>query len=155
VALIRIGRETLAVRARQVFNSVMKRLGLFFAIFAGCCFSALAADDYHYDRSRQVLLPRDAWGILHNSKELNETDFAHREPWRLFYYNKSRQELAKDPAYIGAVQEALKRNGYYCGPIDGVLSDEVGNAIALLQKNYGYRVNGLLTVSVRRALYLP
>jgi hypothetical protein len=35
------------------------------------------------------------------------------------------------------------------------MSDEVSNAIALLQKNYGYRVNGLLTISVRRALYLP
>jgi hypothetical protein len=124
------------------------------AFFAGSL-TLFAADDYHFGRARQALLPRDAWGILHNSKELNETDFAPREPWRLFYYNKSRRELEKDPAYMGAVQEGLRRNGYYCGPVDGVMSDEVGNAIALLQKNYGYRVNGLLTVSVRRALYLP
>ncbi len=133
----------------------MKQLGLLAASFFGCCAFVFAADDYHVGRARQALLPRDAWGILHNSKELNETDFAAREPWRLFYYNKSRRELEKDPAYMGAVQEALRRNGYYCGPLDGVMSDEVGTAIALLQKNYGYRVNGLLSVSVRRALYLP
>ncbi|MGZ4984319.1 MAG: peptidoglycan-binding domain-containing protein [Chthoniobacterales bacterium] len=53
------------------------------------------------------------------------------------------------------MQEALRRNGFYCGPIDGVFSDEVSNAIAVLQKNYGHHVNGRLTVSVRRALYLP
>lgn len=123
--------------------------------FLACSIPALAADDYHVGRARQALLPRDSWGILHNSKDLNETDFAPREPWRLFYYNKSRRELEKDPAYMGAVQEALRRNGYYCGPIDGTMSDEVSNAIALLQKNYGYRVSGLLTLSVRRALFLP
>ena len=133
----------------------MKQSVLVAALFFGCSAFLSAADDYHVGRARQALLPRDSWGILHNSKELNETDFAAREPWRLFYYNKSRRELEKDPAYMGAVQEALRRNGFYCGPIDGVMSDEVGNAIALLQKNYGYRVNGLLTVSVRRALYLP
>jgi hypothetical protein len=132
----------------------MKRCAFFVAALC-CCISARAADEYHFGRSRQALVPRDSWGVLHTSKDLNETDFAHREPWRLFYYTKSRLELAKDPAYMGAVQEALKRNGYYCGPIDGVMSDEVSNAIAQLQKSYGYRVNGLLTVSVRRALYLP
>jgi hypothetical protein len=125
------------------------------AVLVCSCSSIYAADDYHVGRARQALLPRDSWGILHNSKEIYEPDFEHREPWRLFYYNKSRRELEKDPAYMGALQEALKRNGFYCGPIDGVMSDDVRNAIAQLQKNYGYRVNGLLTISVRRALYLP
>ncbi len=118
-------------------------------------FSATAADEYHLGRSRQPLVPRDSWGVLHTTPVLNETDFERRDPWRLFYYAKSRHELAKDPAYMGAVQEALLRNGFYCGPIDGVFSEDVIDAIARLQKAYGYRVNGALTISVRRALYLP
>lgn len=133
----------------------MNRFGLVAALVAASSLTAWAADEYHVGRARQPLIPRDQWGVLHNSKELYDTDFAHQEPWRLFYYNKSRRELANDPAYMGALQEALRRNGYYCGPIDGVFSDEVSHAIALLQKNYGYRVNGALTISVRRALFLP
>ncbi|MGZ5023779.1 MAG: peptidoglycan-binding domain-containing protein [Chthoniobacterales bacterium] len=133
----------------------MKRHGLCLVLFAASCLSVYAADDYHFDHVRTALLPRDEWGILHTSKVLNETDYAHTEAWRLFYYNKSGHELERDPAYMGAVQEALRRNGFYCGPIDGVFSDEVSNAIAVLQKNYGHHVNGRLTVSVRRALYLP
>lgn len=116
---------------------------------------ARAADDFHLGRSRQPLLPRDSWGVLHTSAELNETDFEYREPWRLFYYSKSRHDLMKDRAYIGQVQSVLQRTGYYCGPIDGIFSDEVSEAIAHLQKAHGFRVNGALTVSVRRALYLP
>jgi hypothetical protein len=131
----------------------MRRLAFCVVLFIGC--SAFAADEFHLGRSRQPLVPRDDWGVLHTTPQLNEPDYARRESWRLFYYNKSRQELAKDPAYTGAVQEALQRNGYYCGPIDGVWNEEMIDAIAKLQKAYGYRVNGALTVSVRRALRLP
>lgn len=134
----------------------MKKFACLLLAAASFCSSALAADDYHVGRARQALLPRDAWGVLHTSASaLNETDYAHHEAWRLFYYNKSRRDLAKDPAYVGAVQEALQRNGFYCGPIDGVWNDDVIDAIAHLQKAYGYKVNGALTISVRRALYLP
>lgn len=133
----------------------MKRHGLCLVIFAACCLSARGADDYHWDRVRTSLLPRDEWGILHTTKQVYEADYAHTEAWRIFYYNKPGHELVRDPAYMGAVQEALKRNGFYCGPINGIFTDEVSNAIAVLQKNYGYHVNGQLTVSVRRALYLP
>jgi peptidoglycan hydrolase-like protein with peptidoglycan-binding domain len=49
----------------------------------------------------------------------------------------------------------LRRLGYYCGPIDGVFSGEVSDAIARLQKNYSMRVTGTLTIPVRRALHLP
>ena len=65
------------------------------------------------------------------------------------------RQIMADPAYVGALQVALRRNGYYCGPINGVFSDEVSDAIARLQKGYAMRVNGALTVGVRRALYLP
>lgn len=133
----------------------MKRLAFVVALFSVAIFNVRAADDYHVGRFRQPLVPRDSWGVLHVTPKVDETDFAPHELWRLFYYVKSRHELAKDPAYMGAVQEALRRNGFYCGPIDGVMSEEVSDAIARLQKAYGYRVNGALTVSVRRALYLP
>jgi len=114
-----------------------------------------SAQEFKLFRSRDPLAPRDSWGLLHRSAVLNETDFERREGLRFFYYSKSRQDLAQDRAYIGAVQVALERTGFYCGPIDGVLSDEVSDAIARLQKAHGHRVNGALTVSVRRALFLP
>ncbi len=117
--------------------------------------SAAALDDDPLFHSRDPLSQRDSWGSLHQSPVLNPNDFAPRESWRLFYYSKSRHALAADPAYMGALQVALQRNGYYCGPINGFFSPEVSNAIARLQKNHSMRVTGTLTVPVRRALYLP
>ena len=60
-----------------------------------------------------------------------------------------------DPAYVGALQTALRRLGYYCGAIDGVFSDEVIDAVEHMQKNYSMRVTGTITIPVRRALRLP
>ena len=65
------------------------------------------------------------------------------------------EQLIVQPAYVGGLQRDLRRLGYYCGPIDGVFSDEVSEAIARLQKNYSMRVTGTLTDPVRRALHLP
>lgn len=124
------------------------RCSLVALAFACCVSPALAS-------ARNPLAPRDSWGLLHQNPSLNDTDFERRETWRLFYYSRSRAVVAADPAYVGALQVALRRNGYYCGPIDGVFSDEVGDAIAHLQKAYSMRVNGALTVPVRRALHLP
>ena len=101
------------------------------------------------------LAQRDEWGLLHQTPALNSTDFEPREDCRLYYYSKSRHVVMADPAYVGALQVALRRKSYYCGPIDGVFSDEVSDAIARLQKGYSMRVNGALTVAVRRALHLP
>jgi peptidoglycan hydrolase-like protein with peptidoglycan-binding domain len=53
------------------------------------------------------------------------------------------------------LQTALRRRGYYCGPIDGVFTAEVSAAISHMQKNYSMTVTGTLTVPVRRALFLP
>jgi Putative peptidoglycan binding domain len=103
-----------------------------------------------------TLAPRDDWGLLHQSRTtLYETDFAPRYGWRPLYYLESGRELIAKPAYVGALQRDLARLGYYCGPIDGVFSDEVSEAIASLQKNYSQRVTGTLTVPVRRVLHLP
>jgi hypothetical protein len=105
--------------------------------------------------STDPLAPRDEWGLLHQSPSLNSTDFERRHPLRLFYYFESGQSLTSNLAYVGALQRDLIRLGYYCGPIDGVFSDELSDAIARLQKNYSMRVTGTLNIPVRRALHLP
>jgi hypothetical protein len=116
-----------------------------------------AADLIDEDFLRRVdpLAPRDGWGLLHQMREVNAVDFAHRYPARWFYYFKASEQVATQPAYIGAAQRELRRLGYYCGPIDGIYSPEVGDAIAALQKNHSMHVTGALTDSVRRALHLP
>jgi putative peptidoglycan binding protein len=127
-------------------------------------FSAVIAradlNDIFFDRPffhhTDTLAPRDDWGLLHQSRTtLYETDFASRYSPRAAYYGMSGRQLITQPAYVGALQRDLSRLGYYCGPIDGVFSDEVGEAIASLQKNYSMRVTGTLTVPVRRVLHLP
>ena len=127
-------------------------------------FSAVIAradvNDIFFDRPffhhTDTLAPRDDWGLLHQSRTtVYETDFAPRHGWRPLYYFESGRELIAKPAYVGALQRDLARLGYYCGPIDGVFSDEVSEAIASLQKNYSMRVTGTLTIPVRRVLYLP
>ncbi len=106
-------------------------------------------------RSTDSLAARDEYGLLHQFPEVNPTDFAARYTWRPIYYLQSGEFLVTRPAYVGALQDALRRRGYYCGPIDGMFSAEVSNAIARMQKNYSMRVTGTLTLPVRRALHLP
>jgi Putative peptidoglycan binding domain len=116
--------------------------------------SARASDDPLF-HSTDSLAPRDEWGVLHQMPTLYPTDFSYRSGYRTYYYLKSGRELLTDPAYVGALQVCLRNRGYYCGPIDGVMSEEITDAIARLQKNHAQRVTGKLTVPVRRALHLP
>ena len=127
-------------------------------------FSAVVAradiNEIFFDRPffhhTDTLAPRDDWGLLHQSRTtLYETDFAPPFSPRAAYYGMSGRQLITQPAYVGALQRDLSRLGYYCGPIDGVFSDEVSEAIASLQKNYSMRVTGTLTIPVRRVLHLP
>jgi len=113
------------------------------------------ASDEPLFHSTDALAPRDEWGVLHQSPVLYPTDFSYRHCHRIFYYLKSGRELLTDPAYVGALQVCLRNRGYYCGPIDGIMSEDISDAIARLQKNYTQRVTGRLTVPVRRALHLP
>lgn len=122
---------------------------------SGLCVTAASAMDDPIFHSTDALAARDEWGTLHQSPALNPTDFAPRYHWRPLYYLESGRDLAAQPAYVGALQVALVRLGYYCGPIDGIFSPEVADAIARLQKNYSMRVTGRLSVPVRRALFLP
>src|SRR2546423_2554736 len=125
-------------------------------------FAVQAADDHDpffftpFFHHNDTLAPRDDWGLLHQSRTtIYETDFASRYSPRAAYYGMSGSQLITQPAYVGALQRDLARLGYYCGPIDGVFSDEVSEAIASLQKNYSQRVTGTLTIPVRRVLHLP
>ena len=111
--------------------------------------------DYGIFRSTDPLAQRDEWGTVHQTPHVNATDFAPRYAWRWEYYFKARQQLLLDPAYVGSLQTALRRLGYYCGPVDGVFSPEVSYAIARLQKSYSMRVTGNLDIPVRRALHMP
>ena len=117
--------------------------------------AARAADDDPLFHSENPLALRDEWGRLHQMKNVIPTDYEPRSGSRWYYYFKSRHELLRDPAYVASLQSVLHNRGYYCGPIDGVMSDLVSDAIAKVQKNYAQRVNGQLTVPVRRALNLP
>jgi hypothetical protein len=136
----------------------MKRIALVLILALG---AAIAQGDeydivdYDFIRSVDPLAQRDDWALLHQGKTLNATDFAPRYKWRWSYYFKSNQEVIQQPAYVGSMQTALRRLGYYCGPVNGVFTPEVSDAIARLQKNSSMRVTGTLTVPVRRALHLP
>ena len=114
-----------------------------------------AQDDDPLFHSINPLAPRDEWGRLHQMPNVDETDYFPKSGSRVYYYFKSRHELLRDPAYVAALQTVMRNRGYYCGPIDGVNSDLVSDAIARVQKNHLQRVNGQLTIAVRRALHLP
>jgi hypothetical protein len=136
----------------------MKRIGIvFIAMFVACnVASGFIVDEeifsYH---SVDSLAPRDEHGLLHQMPTVRATDFDRRYKQRWIYYFKANEQLMAQPAYVGALQRDLRRLGYYCGPVDGVFSNEVSDAIARLQKNYSMRVSGTLTDPVRRALHLP
>jgi hypothetical protein len=116
--------------------------------------TAFASDDPLF-HSTDPLAAYDDYGKLHQGPWLNSADFEARYSWRPEYYFQSGSALILQPAYVGALQVALRRHGYYCGEIDGNFSPAVADAIARLQKNYSMRVTGTLTVPVRRALFLP
>src|SRR6266436_2982325 len=126
---------------------------------AMCVWGPMAARagriDHPLFHSTDPLAPRDELGLLHQMARVNPTDFAPRYHWRPLYWLEGQRDLIAQPAYVGALQRDLRRLGYYCGPIDGIFSDEVSDAIARLQKNHSMRVSGTLTDPVRRALHLP
>jgi Putative peptidoglycan binding domain len=114
-------------------------------------------DIFYHDifRPTDPLAQRDEYALLHQGKAVNATDFAPRYRWRWCYYFKAPEQLVVDPAYVGSMQTALRRLGYYCGPVDGIFTPQVAYAIARLQKNYSMRVTGTLTDPVRWALHMP
>jgi hypothetical protein len=136
----------------------MKRVAL--AVILGLGAAIAQADEYNVldvdiFRSVDALAQRDEWGLLHQGKRVYDTDFAPRYKWRWIYYFKANEQLIVQPAYVGSMQTALRRLGYYCGPINGVFTSEVSDAIARFQKNASMPVTGTFTESVRYGLHLP
>jgi hypothetical protein len=136
----------------------MKRIAL--ALIFGLGAAIAQADEFevlshNIFRPTDPLAQRDDWGLVHQGPHVNATDFAPRYHWRLGYYFMAPEQLILQPAYVGSMQTTLRRLGYYCGPVDGVFTSEVADAIARLQKNYSMHVTGTLTDSVRRALHMP
>ena len=137
----------------------MKRMAL--ALIVGSLGITIAQADefdvlaHDFFRPTDSLAQRDEYGLVHQGPHVNATDFAPRYHWRWVYYFKAPEQLILDPAYVGSMQTALRRLGYYCGPVDGVFTPVVADAIARLQKNYSMQVTGTLTDSVRRALHMP
>jgi hypothetical protein len=126
-------------------------LGLSF----GLALSSIRAADVPFFHERDPLINSDKWGPFHQMPRVNAVDYAWRYHDRYYYYFQSGNQLVRDPAYVGVLQVSLRSRGYYCGPIDGVMSDDVRDAIARVQKNHWQRVTGTLTVPVRRVLSLP
>lgn len=124
-------------------------------LFFGLCATSVSASDHPLFHSTNPLAARDEWGVLHQMPNVDATDYERRSGSRWYYYFKSRHELLRDPAYVASLQGVLRSRGYYCGPIDGIMSEDVSLAIARVQRNYAQRVTGTLTVPVRRALHLP
>ena len=133
---------------------IMNKSGLLALVAVLLAVPAFADDDPLF-HSTNPIAPGDEWGRLHQMPTVDETDYFHRSGSRWYYYFKSRHELLRDPAYVASLQTVLRNRGYYCGPIDGINSELVSDAIAKVQRNYVQRVNGQLTVPVRRALNLP
>ncbi|HEY1583536.1 MAG TPA: peptidoglycan-binding domain-containing protein [Chthoniobacterales bacterium] len=113
-------------------------------------FASLADNLFYTD----PLAQRDDLGLLHQMPYVNRVDLAPRH-CRIGYYFQSGVSLTSDPAYVGALQTALYRRGYYCGPVDGVFSVEVSAAIARMQRNNSQIITGTLTRGVRSGLHLP
>jgi len=131
-----------------------------FALILGLGATITRADEYDvlshdFFRPTNPLAQRDEFGLVHQGPHVNATDFAPRYHWRWMYYFKASEQVILDPAYVGSMQTALRRLGYYCGPIDGVFTAEVADSIARLQKNYSMHVTGTLNDPVRRALHMP
>ena len=137
----------------------MKRMAL--ALILGSLAATIAHADEFDVLSHDIFRPtdslaqRDEYGLVHQGPHVNATDFAPRYHWRWVYYFKAPEQLILDPAYVGSMQTALRRLGYYCGPVDGVFTPMVADAIARLQKNYSMQVTGTLTDPVRRTLHMP
>src|SRR5256885_10439581 len=110
-------------------------------LIAACAISVRAQDDDPLFHSINPLAPRDDWGRLHQMPKVDETDYFPRSGSRLYYYFKSRHELLRDPAYVASLQTVLRSRGYYCGPVDGVMSDRVSEGIARAQRNYLHNVD--------------
>src|SRR3954464_15349485 len=113
----------------------MKTAVLIACIVGGLGFGTARAQDIEefWLRPYDTLAQRDEYGLLHSSKQVKPTDMESRYHCRPFCYLGGGRDLVREPGYVGSLQESLRRLGYYCGPIDGVFTDEVAASIAHMQ----------------------
>lgn len=84
------------------------------------------------------------------SRENSRGNYQYQEP-RARYYD---QQYSRSNSVEGAVQLALARNGYYNGPVDGMLGPMSRRAIANYQADRGLRVTGYPNSSLLNSLGL-
>ena len=90
--------------------------------------------------------------IVNHGKRVIESDDSHQyqEP-RARYYD---QQNYRHSSMEAAVQQALARNGYYNGPIDGNIGPMSRRSIANYQSDRGMRVTGYPNASLLASLGL-
>src|SRR5438093_8851011 len=102
----------------NLFFMTLRWLPLFLVFGFGASIAQSGVYDiFEYDifRSTDPLAQRDEWGLLHQGRTtVNSTDFAPRYPYRFFYYFNAPEQVVLQPAYVGSMQTALRRLGYYC-----------------------------------------
>ncbi len=111
----------------------MKRITL--AVILGLAASIAQADDYAIIddiwRSTDPLAQRDDYGLLHQGKNVNATDFAPRYKWRWVYYFKANEQLILQPAYVGSMQTASSKELFHARHRDAQRSGPASVAHAL------------------------
>src|SRR6185369_14085136 len=127
-----VGQTIAAARCSvsERFSVRKERIAMKIAIAALCVVGALGFESARgqellediWFKNTESLAQRDEYGLLHSSKVIYPTDLEKRYHWRPLYYLEGEHDVQRMPAYVGALQVALKRLGYYCGPIDGVFS---------------------------------
>ena len=105
-------------------------------------------------RPSDTLAQRDEYGLLHSSTVIYPTDLEPRYHWRPLYYLEGEHDVARMPAYVGALQVALTRLGYYRGPIDGIMGPGTSYAIRAYERDHGLRMDGVISGQLIRNMGL-
>lgn len=77
---------------------------------------------------------------------------AYPSGYRTTTYTTRSGDLAYDDNLVAAVQERLKRAGYYLGAIDGVAGPQTRSAIARWEGNHGMIADGRIDHQTLRSL---
>ena len=70
------------------------------------------------------------------------------------YYDQQSYTAGLSDSVVAKVQQELAREGYYHGPIDGVLGDATEAALARYQEDHGLSVAGIVTSGTLQAMGL-
>ena len=116
------------------------------------------SNGWHYDS--------DYWRSTHQHRYYNDAEACVIIDPAVSVYDSSPQEYAQaeprplyqnsgyDSETRAAVQDALTREGYYQGYVDGVIGQETREAIAQYQRDHDLRASGLINEALIQALGL-